>query len=113
MKGGDIDFNSHCFTQLTLSPASVGSNTTAEQLFTVQGASLNDVITSLYPTAAQAGLGIVGYRVSAANQIGITFINATASPITPTAKQTYNIHVWRPEKPLGSADALSGNIIFQ
>lgn len=74
----------------TLSPAQVAANTTAEQTFTVTGVAVGDVIFVNKPTA-QAGLGIAGVRVSAANQIAITFVNATASPITPTASQTYQI----------------------
>lgn len=80
----------------TLSPASVAANTTAEQTFTVPGVRLNDVVFVNKPTA-QAGLGIVGTRVSAADQIAITFSNNTASPIVPTASQSYLVYVNRPE----------------
>ena len=75
---------------VTLSPASVAANTTAEQTFTVTGVAVGDVVYVSKPTA-QAGLGIVGVRVSAANQIGITFSNNTASPITPTASESYQV----------------------
>lgn len=77
-------------TTATLSPASVAANTTAEQTFTVTGVAVGDVIFVNKPTA-QAGLGIVGVRVSAANQIAINFGNFTASPIVPTASQVYQI----------------------
>lgn len=79
---------------LTISPASVAANTTAEQLFTLPGVVPGDLITVNKPTA-QAGLGIVGARASAANQIGITFSNNTAAPIVPTASQTYSVKVER------------------
>lgn len=71
-----------------LSPASVAANTTAEQTFTVSGVQVGDFVDVNKPTA-QAGLGIVGARVSAANTLAITFSNNTASPITPTAAETY------------------------
>ena len=74
----------------SLTPAQVAANTTAEQTFTVNGVAVGDVIFVNKPTA-QAGLGIAGVRVSAANQVAITFVNATASPIAPTAGQTYQI----------------------
>jgi hypothetical protein len=82
--------------QTTISPASVAANTTAEQTFTVNGLLLGDIISVTKPSA-QAGLGIVNSRVSAANTIAITFANATASPIVPTASETYIIELNRPE----------------
>ncbi|MFC4275567.1 hypothetical protein [Achromobacter aloeverae] len=75
---------------VTLSPASVAANTTAEQTFTVPGLAVGDAVWVNKPTL-QAGLGIAGARVSAANTLAITFINATASPIVPTASEAYRI----------------------
>lgn len=72
----------------TLTPAVVAINTTTEQLFTVTGAIVGQMIQVSKPTA-QAGLDIVGVRVSANNQVGITFLNATAATITPTAAEVY------------------------
>jgi hypothetical protein len=77
-----------------LSPAQVAANTTAEELFTVNGVAVGDVVYVNKPTA-QAGLGIVGARVSATNQVGITFSNNTGVAITPTASQTYAFGVLR------------------
>jgi hypothetical protein len=81
---------------VTLSPASVAINTTAEQTFTVNGLLAGDFVSCNKPTA-QAGLGIVGCRVSAANTLAITFSNNTAGAITPTAAQTYLVLVTRPD----------------
>lgn len=81
---------------VTLSPALIVLNTTAEQTFTVNGLLAGDVVCVNKPTA-QAGLGIVGCRVSAANTLGITFSNNTASSITPTAAQVYKVVVSRPD----------------
>jgi hypothetical protein len=75
---------------VTLSPAAVAADTSAEQTFSVPGVAVGDVVFVNKPTA-QAGLGIVGARVSAANQIAVTFVNATAASITPTASQSYLI----------------------
>lgn len=72
-----------------LTPASVAANTTAEQTFTVTGLSTSDVVIVNKPSL-NAGLGIAGARVSAANTLAITFINATGGAIVPTA-ETYNI----------------------
>jgi hypothetical protein len=73
-----------------LSPAQVAANTTAEQTFTVAGLAVADKVFVNKP-AAQAGLGIVGCRVSAANTLAITFSNNTGAGITPTASETYQI----------------------
>jgi len=81
---------------VTLSPALIVLNTTAEQTFTVNGLLPGDHVTCNKPTA-QAGLGIVGCRVSAANTLAITFSNNTGSSITPTAAQVYQVLVSRPD----------------
>lgn len=49
-----------------------------------------DLIYVNKPTS-QAGLGVGNVRASAANQIGVTFTNATAATITPTASEVYKI----------------------
>ena len=82
---------------VTLSPASVAANTTAEQTFTVPGVNASDVCIDVTKPTAQAGLGIVGCRVSAANTVGVTFSNNTASPIVPTASQVYQFVIVRTE----------------
>ena len=75
----------------TLSPASVAANTTAEQTFAVANLGTADVIVGVNKPTAQAGLGIVGARVSSAGSIGITFANVTTAAITPTGSQVYQI----------------------
>lgn len=82
---------------LTLSPVSVAANTTAEQTFTMPGLLASDVIVNVIKPTAQAGLGIVGMSVSAANTLAITFANNTASPIVPTASQVYLVTWARPD----------------
>ena len=69
----------------SLAPASVAANTTAEQTFTVPGLAVGDYVHGNKPTF-QAGLGTSGYRVSAANTLAITYVNATASPIVPATE---------------------------
>lgn len=77
-----------------LSPAIVNANTTAEQTFTVTGAAVGDVVVVNKPTA-QAGLGIVGARVTATDTVGITFSNNTGVGITPTGAETYSFLLLR------------------
>lgn len=79
----------------SLSPASVGANTSAEQTFALPGVLVGDHITVNKPTA-QAGLSIAGVRVSATDQVAITFGNHTGGGITPTASELYRFAVMRP-----------------
>lgn len=90
----------------TLTPTSVAANTTAEQTFVVTGVVAGSVVTVNKPTT-QAGLGIVGARVSSANNIAITFCNATATTITP-AVETYLVANWQ-----ALIDVTTGNSIMQ
>lgn len=75
---------------VTISPASVAKNISAEQTFTVAGLQTGDLVVVNKPTS-QAGLGITGTRVTAANTLGITFMNATATAIVPTASESYKV----------------------
>jgi len=72
----------------TLTPTVVAANTTAEQTFLVTGVLAGSAVAVNKPTT-QTGLGIVGARVSSANNIAITYCNATATAITPTAAEVY------------------------
>jgi hypothetical protein len=80
---------------VTLSPAAVAANSTVEQVFTVTGVSPTGIVHVTKPTN-QAGLGIVGFRAVANNQLGITFVNATAATITPTASESYSYVQFEP-----------------
>ena len=75
---------------VSISPAQVSANTSAEQTFTVTGLTTSDVVVVNKPTS-QAGLGLVGVRVSAADTLAINFGNFTGSGITPTASETYKV----------------------
>ena len=79
---------------VSLTPASVSAATTAEQTFTVPGVRVGDYVDVTGVT--QNGVGIGQARVTAADTVGIRFINATAGALTPTAG-TYSFLVVRPE----------------
>jgi hypothetical protein len=79
----------------SLSPAQVAANTTAEQTFTVNGVAVGDVVVSVNKPTAQAGLGIVGWRVAGNNQVALVFSNNTGSGITPTPAEVYVLVVVR------------------
>lgn len=94
---------------VTLSPAAVANAITAEQTFTVTGVKLGDYVSVNKPTT-QAGLGISGSRVSANDVLAISFINATAATITPTASEVYTVNVNRPEN-LSTANVSALNAV--
>ena len=87
----------------TLTPAAVAANSTVEQQFTVAGLVAGQLVQVSKPTS-QAGLDIVGCRVVSNNTLGITFANVTASPITPTAAESYTVLA------LGGLDAINNEI---
>lgn len=92
--------NKMVFVDVTWSPASVAANTTAAQTVTVPGVVLGqDFVIDVTKPTEQAGLGIVMYRVSANNTLTIVFSNNTASPIVPTASQTYTFLIARRDGP--------------
>lgn len=80
---------------VALTPSAVSANTTAQQTFTVTGVKVGDVVVAVDKPSHQAGLGIVGARVTAADTVGITFSNNTGAGITPTAGETYDFVIAR------------------
>lgn len=86
----------------SLSPAAVAPNTTAEQTFTVTGL-VNNTPVWVNKPSAQTGLAVVGWRVTATNSLGITFGNATAATITPTAAESYIVGNF--QIPIGDGNA--------
>lgn len=84
--------------QLTLDPASVATISATEQTFTVPGLRALDVVVSVNMQSAQAGLGIAGARVSAANTLAVTFVNPTVAAIDAAAR-LFNILIARPDTP--------------
>ena len=81
----------------TFDPASVAAATTAEQTVTVPGVRVGDYVIDITKPSLTAGVGIVNTRVSAANTLAVTFVNATAAAVDPPS-ETYQVLVLRPEK---------------
>lgn len=79
---------------VVIDPASVAANTTARQTFTVAGLKVTDFVQVSKPTL-NAGLGVVGATVSAANTLAITFVNATAGAID-AASEIWRVAIIRP-----------------
>jgi len=95
--------------QVTLTPVSVAANTTAEQTFTVTGLPASSEVVVNKPTVT-SGLGIGNARVSALNTLAITYINNTASAITPPS-EVYTIASFPgPAPAAGSTTTYTGQV---
>ena len=66
----------------SITAASVGANTTAEQTFTVPGLKLLDHV-SVCPPGITTGVALVAARVSAANTLALQYMNTTAGGVVP------------------------------
>lgn len=88
---GTVLFGVNVGTTLAAGVATITSSEIAP--ITVSGLAATDVIVGVSKPTAQAGLGIVGQRVSAANALSITFMNPTVATVTPTASEVYSVTV--------------------
>ena len=70
----------------TIDLASVAANTSAEQDITVTGVTTSDVILNVIKPTAEAGIGIVGARIKAADTVALTIMNATASAVNAASQ---------------------------
>lgn len=81
---------------VSMTPTAVGAGVAAEQTFTVNGLQVGDQVSDVSLQAAwTVAIGIVNFRVTAANTLGVSFANSTAGSLTPPAG-TYFIEVNRP-----------------
>ena len=78
----------------TFTWASATANTTSEQSVTYNGLQVGDFVYVSKPTF-QAGIAVVGARVSANNTLAVTFVNGTGGGIVPTAADRYTLLVVR------------------
>jgi hypothetical protein len=90
--GGDVITLAKVYTP-SITPASVGAATVAEQTFTVTGLTTADKVI-VNPPAIGNATGVAGARVSAADTLAIRFVNPTAGALTPSAG-TYTVFAFR------------------
>jgi len=74
--------------------ASVTANSTIEADFAVPGLFVGDTILATEKPTHQAGIGIVGARVKAADILSIQYMNTTAGGVVPT-DEDYKVTVLR------------------
>lgn len=81
---------------LVLSPAQVAINTTVRQTFACPGVNpATDTVVGVSKPTLQAGLLVPTGAVTAADTVGLDFINNTGGAITPTAGETYSVLIVR------------------
>lgn len=91
----DADGANLSIRRAVLSPAVVATIVTAEQTFTVPEVLETDSVIGVTKPTHQSGGMPCHTRVTAANTIGITFVNPTAGGVTPTASEEYRFYVAR------------------
>ena len=80
----------------TLSACNAGL--AAEQGITLTGLATTDAVIGVTKPTCQVSVGIIGWRVSAANSLGITFGNISATTtVTPTGSEVYGVAIHRPK----------------
>jgi hypothetical protein len=62
--------------------AAIGATTSVARTYTVIGLRVGDIVTANKPSAFTAGLGLVGARVSAADTLELTYMNATGGGLS-------------------------------
>ena len=95
MSGVDRNGNAFGVADITLDVASVAADTSAEQTFTVPGLDTSMMVMVNKPDL-DAGIGIGNARVSAADTLALTFINATAGAVDP-ASEVYKLFWLKPD----------------
>jgi len=81
----------------TLDVGTVGSvtaNSTIEADFTIAGLDTGDTVVGVEKPTHQAGIGIVGARIKAADTLSLTYMNTTAGGVVPT-DEDYKITILR------------------
>lgn len=72
---------------------SVAANTTAEQDITVSGVAVGDALLNVVKPTLEAGLGVAGARIKAADTIAVTFVNPTASAVDAASEDGFKFVV--------------------
>lgn len=74
----------------------VSNATTTSISMTMTGLALTDAVVGIMKPTPQAGVTPPGAFISGANALGVTFTNATAATVTPTANEIYGVTIFRP-----------------
>jgi hypothetical protein len=78
------------FASITLSPSAINGNSTSRETYTVNGLA-TDMCLYVNQISTQAGLFLLGARVSAANTLQLDWWNSNVGSITPTTSQEIRV----------------------
>ncbi|MCK5600859.1 hypothetical protein KAR91_03260 [Candidatus Pacearchaeota archaeon] len=95
MSGG-VDRNGNAFgvASITVDLGSVAANTSEEETTTVPGLT-TDMMVFVNKPSLDAGIGVVGARVSAADTLILTIMNSTAGAVDASS-ETYKLFWFKP-----------------
>lgn len=93
---GMVDRNGNAFgvASITVDLGSVAANTTEEETTTVPGLT-TDMMVFVNKPSLDAGIGIAGARVSAADTLILTVVNSTAGAVDASS-ETYKLFWFKP-----------------
>ncbi|MCK5602175.1 hypothetical protein KAR91_09910 [Candidatus Pacearchaeota archaeon] len=96
--GGIADRNGDAYgvADITVDLGSVAANTTEEETVTVPGLT-TDMYVMVNKPSLDAGIGIAGARVSAANTLILTVVNSTAGAVDASS-ETYKLFWFKPNQ---------------
>jgi len=78
---------------VAFNPVSIAANTTVEQTVTVNGLKVDDLILRVIKPSHTAGIAVSDGRVTAANTLGVVFINASGGAIDPPEEDYTVIYI--------------------
>lgn len=93
--GIDVGANTILVEQFGGTVGAVAPATTTSVSMTMTGLGTTDNVIGIMKPTAQAGVTPPSGFVSAANALGVTFTNATAATVTPTANEIYGVTINR------------------
>jgi len=94
-RGVGQPFDAILYYTVSVTPASVGAASTAEQAVTVNGVLATDIVQLAGYPARTNSTAPVDCRVSAANTVQVQYVNPTAGALTPPSGN-YSFLVLRP-----------------
>ena len=77
---------------ISVTVASIAADTCAEQIYAVTGILATDIIV-VNPQLFDTAIGLAGYRVSSAGNVGLNFVNPTGDAIFEGASTEFEIVV--------------------
>ncbi len=93
--GLDATSNLLIYQSIQSPTATTNAVSSASQNFTITGIATTDTVISVVKPTIQANLGIVGWRVTSANTVSVSFGNFSTSTITPSATEVYSVPIYR------------------